>query len=710
MPGRIGPARWAIAGYTGGMTDPLARDFPRRHPFGAVYILEQDQPWAEIERDVQVMADMGYDLVTLWPAANTWLAKSPDDFCCDDTRRLLDLLQVRGMRAVVQLIGQNPAEEFLPDCLLTPDMRVRDGTGSNCSWANPLHPGVDTLVRRYLREVMGQLVDHPAVWAWDLFNEAHLRTDDPWAVAEYRGWLQRRYGTIEALNHRWHRRYARFEQIDIVDRDAPYSRWSSVLPQVDWEHFRAELTTLVCKRWVGYARESDPVRPMIIDSTGCNLVAGDATLRNTDEFGVATTCDVYGGTYYPKSWGRDLRKEPWTFGLHIAVSAGAARAAGKPFVINELQTHTQCALSPGSEVSPLELETWIWSSIAAGSRGTQLWRQRPFLHGYQATGRGLTRLDGTPGPRADAVTALIARLRRHEELIAVASPIEPTALLMTSYRGRLLFDVFRSFESPSRHAAALTGWWRLLWATGHPAGVADLDRPDAAAEHAPVLVLPSLIGLGATQAAWLARRVRDGALVIADARLAAVDEEGVARAEGSPGAELTPVFGCREIDVTGPVTGTFAGEGFIGGFLSQELEVLPGAEVIARTDDGRPLAVANRHGLGATVYIAAHAGEVWRERLPEAVVTWFAKRIAEVAPGRVRIVRDERVHAAVHAVGARKLAYLVSWHEQATEAVLSGVRSAWVQVLEGARLTVTGGEVRIPVPAGAALLVSWEDA
>lgn len=697
------------------MSDPLARDFPGRHPFGAVYILEPDQPWDETERDVQAMAGMGYDLVTVWPAANAWLCQRPDEFRTDGTRRLLDLLQRHGLRAVVQLIGQNPAQEFLPDCLLTPDMRVQEpGLGQhasawrNCSWANPLHPGVQTLVRRYLGEVIGQLRDHPAIWAWDLFNEAHLHSDDPWAVAEYQRWLARRYGDIARLNRAWHRRYADFAQVAIADRGAPYSRWSSVLPEVDWEHFRAELTTGVCRQWVAWAREHDPLRPMVVDSTGCNLLAGDASMRATDEFGVATTCDVYGGTYYPRSWGRDLTREPWTFAFHLAVSAGAARAAGRPFVVNELQTHTQCALSPGSEVAPRELAAWTWATIAAGSRATQLWRQRPFLHGYQATGRGLTRLDGTPGPRAAAVAELVARLRRHQGLIAAMRPLTPVATLLAGYRNRLMFDAFRGFENPSRHPAGLLGWWRLLWAAGHPCAIADLDRPDQAAQDCPVLVLPSAISLSDAQAAWLAGRVRDGALLIADARLAAVDEHGVARAEGSPGAVLAPVLGCCEREVGGAVAGSLGGAPFRGGFLSQQLELLPGAEVVASTDQGLPLAVANRHGRGATLYIAAHAGETWRDELPAAVVDWLAARLAAAAPGAERIERSGLVHAAIHGAGRRRLAYLVSCQDDATSAVISGIGAAQVQVLDGPTLAVAEGRVTVAVPGWAAVLVAWE--
>ena len=688
--------------------------FHGRHPFGAVYVIEQDQPWSETERDVQLMHDMGYDLVTLWPAANSWLATRPDEFVTTDTRRVLDLLHQHGMQAVVQLIGQNPAQEYLPDCLLTREMQVQQASAgnrtpswANCSWANPLHPQVDTLVQRYLADVIGQLKDHPAIWSWDLFNEAHLHTDDPWSLAEYRRWLARRYASIEDLNHRWHRRYASFEQVDPGNRMVPYSIWSSILPQVDYEHFRAELTTEVCRRWIRYARAVDPLRPLTIDCLGFNLAGGDVTWRNTDEFGVATTPDVFGGTYYPKSWGRDVGQAPWVFTCALAISAAAARTAGKPYVVNELQTHTQGALTSGSEVAPGELTCWTWTTMARGSQAMQLWRQRPFLHGYQSSGRGLTRLDGIPGPRAAAVAELVATLRRHETLIAAARPVAPAAVLLVSYRNRLIFDAYRHFED-SRHAAAITGWWRLLEAVGLPAEIGDIDRRDAAADQAPILVLPSLIALSDEHCAWLAARVAAGALVIADARLAAVDHDGVVRAEASPGAVLSPVFGVVERDVAGAIQATLAGSPIHGGFLSQQLEVLPGAEVLVRTDAGQPLVVANRHGAGATLYIAAHAGEIWREQLTPAITAWFAARLAAAAPDAPRISGDGLHHSAVHGVGATRLAYLVSWAAEPQVMTIANLPVTWVQVLDGARLPVVDGVVQLTVAPRACALVRWE--
>lgn len=688
------------------------------YPFGAVYLLEQGRSFAEMERDLDAMRDMGYNFLTVWPAANAWLAARPDEFRFDDTRRLLDRIHARGMRAIVQLIGQNQSQEYMPDCLMRPEMRVvdppaaatRQGWSANCFWANPNHPDVDAAVRRYLHEAITALKDHPAVAAWDLFNEAHLRTDDPWTVALYRGWLKEKYGTIENLNTRWYRRFRDFSEVDPADRNAPYSIWSSLLPSVEYEQFRAEVLTAVCARWVRYAKEVDADHPMLIDGTSGQLLEGDVTGRNNDESATAEVCDVFGGTYYPKSWGRNLTSQPWVLSLYYQCSAVAARRAGKPFWITELQTHTQSALTPGSEVAPAELAAWIWTGIADGAQAFQLWRQRPFLHGYQATGRGLTSLDGTPGPRAAAVAALVRELRKHGDLITAARPVAPTVKLLFSYRSRLFYDSFLKWSGTSSHPDALKGWYRAFWAAGIPAEPADLARLTDADLKTPVLVLPSVISLSADQAAWLRRYVEQGGSLVADARLNTVDEYGVVRPEGPPGALLHEVFGCRERDVAGPAEFTFEGETVAAPWLTQQLELLPGAEVLVRTDDGRPMLVHQHFGRGRTFYFAAHMGQAFQQGIPPRLHEFLRGVCREVAPGGFEAECSGPAHVRFHAAAdGRRLAYLVSFSPEPVTVTLHGLGAvrAVTSLADDAVLFVTAGSLTLTLAPHETRLLAW---
>lgn len=169
------------------------------------------------------------------------------------------------------------------------------------------------------------------MYGFDVFNEAHFRSDDKYTLIVYQKWLEGKYNTIEVLNHAWYRRYESFSQILIDIRKSAYSVWGSLLPDVEYEKFRSENVTDICKFLYDTAKKYDDVHPIIIDGTSSQILYEDVTLRNNDEFKTARIPDIYGATFYPKSWGRNYRETPWTLSMYYSMPAGAATIA-KPVV------------------------------------------------------------------------------------------------------------------------------------------------------------------------------------------------------------------------------------------------------------------------------------------------------------------------------------------------------------------------------------------
>ncbi len=628
-----------------------------KYYFGAVYLIEQGREKSIMLRDLDNMKACGFDMITIWPPANCWLASRPDEFAFGDTIWMLDRCHERGIKVLVQLIGQNQSQEYMPDCLMRPEMMV---TAVNCFWANPNHPDVDRAVRRYIKEAVNALKEHPAVWGWDVFNEAHFRSEDPFTIKEYQKWLEKRYGSIENLNTRWYRRFSDFSQINPADRDVAYSVWSSVLPAVDFELFLSENLTEQCRRWVNYVKDFDSSHPVVVDGTSGQLLKSSVRGRCNDEFRTAETCDVFGGTYYPKSWGNNMTDRPWELSANYRIAASAAEKAGKSFIISELQTHTQSALTPGSEVSPGELSAWIWSGIAAGAEAFQLWRWRPFLHGYQSTGRGLTSLDGTPGKRAEAVKEMCSVIRSNEGLFATMKPERDQVRIVTSYHSRLYYDVFMKNVNVKHHEE-LIGWYKIFWASGIPTGFTDLDSLDERDMATKILVLPAMISLSDGQCSKLAEYVRNGGILIADARLNTVDEYGVVRAEAIPGSILGEVFGVKEIETGTPENYKFGESEIKASFMSQELEVSVSTEVIASTISGKAAVTVNTYGKGKAVYINNFAGITWNSGLiPPAIVEYFR----DLSGFDIKIKKSEMVECRIHRDGERLMIYAINLAEK----------------------------------------------
>jgi hypothetical protein len=120
---------------------------------GAVYLLGPQDERAEVERDVRNMSELGFNLLTLWPTANSWLAPDTGDFVFDDTLHFLDVRQSQGMKVIMQLTGQNPAQEFAPDCLIEDAHLIRSSPHN--IYIDYNHPEVRAMVLRYFDVSVG---------------------------------------------------------------------------------------------------------------------------------------------------------------------------------------------------------------------------------------------------------------------------------------------------------------------------------------------------------------------------------------------------------------------------------------------------------------------------------------------------------------------------------------------------------------------------
>jgi beta-galactosidase len=646
--------------------------------FGAVYILEQDYTDAEIERDLKNMAGCGYNLITFWPVANPWRAKSSHEWNFDATKKALDLCQKFGMQAILQLFGQNQAHEFMPDAALTQEMEVHDENGEivneNCHWANVNHPVVREYFDRYFRASMNALAKHPALFAWDVFNEAHFRSDDSWTVALYQEWLKRKYGSIEKLNRDWYRRYESFSQVRPIKRHSAYSIWSSLLPELDYEKFRSVNLTDFCAFLCETAKKYDSTHPIIIDGTSSQIIAPQVILRNNDEFASAHIPDIYGATFYPKSWGKNYKENPWTASLYFSIPAWAAHKAGKSYYVNEIQTHTQSALTPGSEVSGFELCAWILMCMFTGAQGIQLWRWRPFLHGYQVTGRGLTRLDGSPNERSKAVASLLSQIH-NTTLFTSFRPTASAVKIVIGYDVRLYFDALLKWKD-SFWAKDVEGWYRYFWQRGLAIGFANLHELDDDDMRTPVLVLPAIIRVSEAEAQKLRRYVEDGGILLADGRLATLNEKAEAPASGIPGETLSDLFGIRELDVASDDRFSLDGNFVVAPYMHQILETFDNAKTLSCMEkDKSPAIVLHEFGRGKTLYFNSFIGL----GMFDGVDQYLAKLLTAQLPlaNSVQFSRNDagkgRVHIAHIENDTEKALLLINFGSERQEVLISGI-------------------------------------
>jgi hypothetical protein len=595
-------------------------------PLGTVYILEQDRPDAEVVRDLERIAETGLTRVVFWPAARREPEGGLGPASFRQGELALDTCARLGMEAILELIGQNASQEYLPDFLLDEEDMVISGEGVDRAidhWPNLCHPKVQGAVREYIRAVVPHYRGHPALFGWDIFNEAHFRSYDAFTEKEFRRWLATRYGTAAALNRCWGRSYRAIDQVRLANLSFNASLWSSLQPVLDLSRFFAEIVAAICERWAAWVRELDPRHPVIVDNAH-SLTLKDPTERCDDDWRTAGSADIFGLSLYPKSWGNAYT--PAMVFQSVEAARSAAEGAGRPLMISELQTHYQSALTPGSEVSPEELRSWTWVALACGVDSLVYWRWRPFLRGYQITGRGLTTMDGGSSPRQEAVREITATLAEWGEDFCRSRPLPARIGLLYSYESALASRCLRPLVA-DLYERNFHGWYRALWERNLLTTVLRAELIDIPPEVR-LLVLPCCLVVTEALAGQLRRFVERGGTLVADARLGISDAANRAHLS-IPGPGLSSLFGVRETDLRGDEFG----------FLRQELALAGGAvdrggyveyrnSYYLPTCAGIELLRRNRGGLldvlQAVGFRSAVPAEVTRERHSERYQYGFA--------------------------------------------------------------------------------------
>lgn len=140
-----------------------------------------------------------------------WYQPGPGVFRWDGLDHFLTLCQDRGLQVCICTPTATPPPWFFQDY---PDARLVDVTGRPCyahrhmvAWN---HPGARAEALATITELVIRYGSHPAVTRWQIDNEPNyaekvdvLYDFNPHTLREARDWLQKRYGSLEALNEAW---------------------------------------------------------------------------------------------------------------------------------------------------------------------------------------------------------------------------------------------------------------------------------------------------------------------------------------------------------------------------------------------------------------------------------------------------------------------------------------------------------------------------
>ena len=590
-------------------------------------------------KDLDQIKAVGFNTVKCWVDWATAEPK-PGEFDFENLDLLMRLAQERGLRVVVQ-VYLDSAPDWVGEKY--PDGKFVDRSGAVIvSQAAPGfcidHAGVRGEIVKFLGALSSEANKFSALYGWDVWSEPHvinwaefpyLTNPEfcfcPSSEARFREWLKKKYGTLEALNAAWYRRFERWEQVEPP-------RASTILSYTDYLDWR----TFIDDKLAGDLRTRvEAIRGQDHEHAITSHAAGPALFTSPtdgygepDDFKMSASADFFGTSLYPK---HSESTVPWSYqmlaaGLDFTRSAG--HSSGKGFWIGELQAgQGVTGMRIAEPVDSHDEEFWMWKVLSHGAREISVYAWYPMNSGYESNGYGLINLDGTLTPRSRAAGKVAEQIAQNGGDLLASEPARAQVAVLFN---RLSYMVGGSEPSLSKLGNAprdsLEGVHRAFFEQQIPVDfVHPMDVAGDKLGQYKILFLPFPVMLSKNVVEGVERFIRNGGTVVAEARLAWNDERGFSSDE-VPGMGLAEVFGAREkvirpvekseviVEANAGLPGCAPGMRAVATAFEEELEPLPGARVLARFADGAPAIVENSYGKGKAILVGSFLGVAYERQ------------------------------------------------------------------------------------------------
>lgn len=587
-------------------------------PYGAVYFRKSNPPEEDWETDHRTAARLGINNFRhwfLWSAIEV----APGKFDWRDYDRMFELAAQNGIKVTVsEMITAAP--EWMYDqyrharYLASDDSLVYSSiSGSSATGGFPGlcldNEDVRTLAGGFLTALVERYRDHPAMWAWDLWNEHAWPGGAPPKMLcyceatqqKFREWLKKKYGSLESLGKAWYRH--------------SYAEWANVHPprslggypeSLDWLEFRVDNMFRLHQWRVDIVRKLDKRNRVTAHGIASTLEGLPASAN--DEWRSAAQVDSWGLTWVASRKGSELWKQ-----FH-ALDLTRAGSRGKPFWHAEAQAgplwmQPQVIGRPredGRISEDKDVRLWNMVSMAGGATGILYPRWRPLLDGALFGAFGPMGMDGSITPRAE-MAGSVARWANQQKDLWKSRPVLGDVGVVFVPEAEV-FNFVQQQGSTKHYAECARGAYQAFFDSHIQPDFVHIDD----LRQYPLVYLPYPIHLKEPSARKLERYVREGGILVSEALPGYFGERGKVGVR-QPNFGLDSLFGATEsyVEFTPDLLENLVlqvhGKQVGGRFFLQQF-ALAGGKQAGTYADGSIAAVEHTVGKGRTLLLGSFPG------------------------------------------------------------------------------------------------------
>lgn len=518
----------ALAGLTAG-----AGEHASQFVFGCDYNPEQwdRSVW---EEDVRLMVESGVNLVAINVFGWAQIEPRPGVFDFTALDEVIELLHGAGIGVNLGTGTASPPpwlSTLHPEILPMSQDGLRAWPGGRQAYC-PSSPVFRAAAERLAAEMATRYGSHPAVRLWHVSNELGCHNALCYcdvSAAAFREWLQRKYGTLPALNEAWGTAFW----------SQQYGAWEEVLPPrrtlssgnpaqaLDFSRFSSD-EVLEC-----YRVEERVLRRLSDVPVTTNFMV-TSHIRTQDYWQWTPYVDVVANDHY-----LDHRLPVPHQELSFAADATRGLAAGHPWLLMEQSTGAVNWQPRNIAKQPGELLRNTFAHVARGADGICFFQWRASAQGTEKFHSALLPHAGTDSHKWREVLELSRALQSIHEVLG--SEVVAEVAVIFSWEAWWATDLDSHPSEEVRYLEQVHQVYRALWEAGI---TVDMVAPGADLSGYRLVVVPALYLVRDAEATVLSDYVAAGGTAVVTFFSGVVDENDRVRLGGYPGA-FTELLGVR---------------------------------------------------------------------------------------------------------------------------------------------------------------------